>query len=261
MLLLSRPFQRHFDSDAKAWKAAVTGAGGSVSIGRLGAVSALISALKNGGVWSNLDRLWLLAAENSQQALVDLVARASATAVNAPAFTANRGYQGNGTSSWIDSGFNAATAGGNFSQNDASWGVWVETAASSGCLIGNDNGTYSRLQVGASNSREVSIVGSVGGPAFNATDPTGFVHCQRLDSTTVEGYDRTGLKVSNNTITSSPSSSWNRNVGILCVNYTAPGLFFSGRLSHAHIGKSMSAAQIAALNNAMRAYMTAVGVA
>jgi hypothetical protein len=73
--------------------------GGALSNSELRLVSNLIRGLKTDGVWSSLDRLWLFAAENSTQALTDLVARSSATATNSPTFTANQGFAGNGTPS------------------------------------------------------------------------------------------------------------------------------------------------------------------
>jgi hypothetical protein len=42
------------------------------------------------------------------------------TAVNSPTWTANQGFTGNGTSSYIDTNFNPATQGVNYTLNDAS---------------------------------------------------------------------------------------------------------------------------------------------
>src|SRR5262249_57621708 len=108
---------RPFDGDTLAWQSAVQGAGGAVGYAQLGFVDRLIFDLKAANVWAGLDRLWLFAAENSQQALIDLVARAGATAVNSPTFTATRGWQGNGTSSYLHSHFNPPTAARQFPLN------------------------------------------------------------------------------------------------------------------------------------------------
>ncbi|MEI6204900.1 MAG: hypothetical protein WCP68_23385 [Enhydrobacter sp.] len=72
------------DPDANAWADAVQGAGGFVTGSQRRRVAALIRSLKAAGVWPLLDRLWLFAAENNVQALIDLKAIATATLVNSP---------------------------------------------------------------------------------------------------------------------------------------------------------------------------------
>src|SRR5262245_26962066 len=96
------------------WVNAVVGDGGRVSSGRQTIVDALIKLLKSGSVWSNLDRLWLFAAENSQSALRDIKSFSAATANGSPTFTTDRGYTGTNASStvYINSNFNPSTAGG-----------------------------------------------------------------------------------------------------------------------------------------------------
>jgi hypothetical protein len=260
VLLLSRPFQRHFDSDAKAWKAAVTGAGGSVSIGRLIVVSALISALKNGGIWSNLDRLWVLAAENSQQALVDLVARASATAVNSPAFTANRGYQGNGTSSCIDSNFNAATAGGKFTLNDASHGVWCVIApTTNGFEICNDFSAYSFVRLNNSGGNLAWAVNDSGAVGAQVTATGGSVtnalwHAQRTGPSAMTLF-KNGASFATSTLAGN-SAIHSQNHGILA---NIGATFSDAQLAAAFIGASLSGKE-AAFYAAMRTYMTSAGL-
>lgn len=96
------------DRDAVAWRAAVLGAGGTVSAAQLGRVDRLARCLKVGGVWPVADRIWLFAAESSVQSLVDLVARATATAVNSPTFTAFTGWSGNGTTAFVNLNVTAA---------------------------------------------------------------------------------------------------------------------------------------------------------
>jgi len=112
------------DSATTAWVSAVVSAGGTVSAGREAHVDALVVGLKNDGVWTKLDRLWLFAAENTQSALIDLVATDQATAVNSPSFTADQGYTGNGTNSYINTTYLPGTDGPNWTGNAASFGVW-----------------------------------------------------------------------------------------------------------------------------------------
>lgn len=109
-----------YDPDALAWKAAVVAAGGTVSNQQLANVSTLIAGEKADGVWAVLDWQFLHAAENSQQATIDLKTRGSATLVNSPTFTANSGIATNGSSSYIQ----LLTPGSNYTLNSASFGFY-----------------------------------------------------------------------------------------------------------------------------------------
>jgi hypothetical protein len=109
--------------------AAVVSNGGTVSSDRQTLVNDLIVGLKGDGLWTSLDRLWLLAGENAISALTDLVANSLATAVSAPTFTVDQGYTGNGTTSYVDTN---AVSGSltNYVQNSASFGYWALTDSS-----------------------------------------------------------------------------------------------------------------------------------
>jgi hypothetical protein len=248
---------RAYDSDALAWQTAVVGAGGSVSYAQLGYVDRLVFDLKAAGVWTSLDRLFLFAAESTPQALVDLIARASATAVNSPAFTANRGWQGNGTSSYVDSNFNPV-GGGKYSQNDAAWGVWLETNSGSGGMVGNDNGAYSRFLINSSLNRELNINSLTNGGSYNAAQSTGFHHGQRTGASASAAYGVNGAQEA--TTSTSSFGPPNRTITFLAVNYTALALFSASRLAAGWIGKSITPSQVASFYTAMRTYMTSVGV-
>jgi len=103
----------------------------------------LICGLVSDGVWSKLDDLHILAAADSATALTNLVSSCcGASAVNSPTFSADHGYTGNGTSSYINTGYNPTSVGGNYTQNSASFGVYVLTGRTSGadyCEIGVTN--------------------------------------------------------------------------------------------------------------------------
>src|SRR5262245_4406995 len=114
------------DAATTAWVNAVVTNGGTVSAGRQTTVNTLITTLKSAGIWTKLDRLWLWAAENQPSALTDLVGLSLATAVNSPCFTADRGYTGNGSTSYIDTLFDPTT-GTAFNQNSCHFSVWVRT--------------------------------------------------------------------------------------------------------------------------------------
>ena len=93
------------DVDVNAWVSAVRLAGGAISSARLLLINNLVTNLKSAGVWGLTDDIWLLAAENAVQALISLKQLRTATAVNSPTFTTDRGYTFNGTTNYINTGF------------------------------------------------------------------------------------------------------------------------------------------------------------
>lgn len=250
------------DPDALKWRAAVIAAGGPVSDVQKRRVSTLIRSLKASGVWSTLDRLWLHAAENPTQALADLVTRATATtAGHAPTFTAGRGFQGNGTSQYIDLGFNASTAGGKYTQNDAMMATWVETAqsdASRADYIGNDFNNYGLI--GQLNVTQAEFgINSASSLTGNFVTKVGLWHLQRTASNAVAAYQN-GLAFASNSAASAVTANDNF-LALAADQVGSPTNFTNGRVSMSAIGKSMTTGQISAFYNALRAYMTAVGVA
>jgi hypothetical protein len=85
----------------------------------------LLIDLKDAGIWSKLDTFAVFATDgDSDFALIDWKRLTDYTAINSPTFTSNEGFTGNGTSSYIDTNWNPATQGVNYTQNDACFGGW-----------------------------------------------------------------------------------------------------------------------------------------
>src|SRR5215475_1833641 len=95
--LAAHPLPPSGSPQAQSWAAKVTAQGGTVSATQFTRTDQLIGALNAGGILPKLDHLWLFAAESATAALVDVIGGAVATAINSPAFTANRGFAGDGT--------------------------------------------------------------------------------------------------------------------------------------------------------------------
>ena len=88
----------------------------------------LVVDLKAGGIWSKLDTFAVFATDgDSDFALIDWKRLSDYTAVNSPTFTADEGFQGNGTSSYIDSNYNASTSGVNYLASNYSFGWYMDT--------------------------------------------------------------------------------------------------------------------------------------
>ena len=80
----------------------------------------LVVDLKDGGIWSKLDTFGVFATDgDSDFALIDWIRLIDYTAVNSPTFNVNEGFEGNGTSSYIELNYTTNTDWNNVSQNDA----------------------------------------------------------------------------------------------------------------------------------------------
>jgi hypothetical protein len=90
---------------------------------------------------TSLGKLWILAAENTQSALTDMVALDLAVVNGSPTFTTDRGYTANSTSTdYISTAYNLSTAT-NWKQNSAS--IFYYCNQSSGAQTNTICGTNS----------------------------------------------------------------------------------------------------------------------
>jgi hypothetical protein len=114
----------------------------------------LIIDLKAAGVWSKLDTFAVFATDgNSDFALIDWKRLSQYTAVNSPTFTTNQGFKGNGTSSFLDTNWNAVTNGVNFQLNNAGIVCYVFSASGNGPFTGVASGNNQ----GATNSTAATM--------------------------------------------------------------------------------------------------------
>jgi hypothetical protein len=129
-----------FDADYQAVLDYATTQGYTLpSAGQQTLQNQLVLDLKAGGVWSKLDTFAVFATDgNIDFALIDWIRLTQYTAVNSPTFTTNVGFQGNGTSSYVDTNFNPSTSGVNYTLNDASRYFFPHAfGASSGVMDGS----------------------------------------------------------------------------------------------------------------------------
>jgi hypothetical protein len=101
---------------------------------RMAIIDTFIRALVAAGVWDLLDVLYVFAAHTEQAALLNWINPGpfDGMAVNAPTFTVDEGFTGNGSTAYIDTGFNPTTAGGNYVMNSACRFARIRTAGGGG---------------------------------------------------------------------------------------------------------------------------------
>ena len=241
------------DAATTAWVAAVVSAGGSVSGGRKTVVNNLIIGLKADGIWTKLDRLWLYAAENSQSALIDIVNLGVTSLQSTPTFTTDRGYTGDGSSKWLITDFNAATASSpKFQQNDAHWGHWNNTNDSSGQgLNGNSNTVGASFQIYLT---ALYLRCNDNAGAIAATNPTGLWVASRQSSSTFGAYRNGSLS---ETVTATSAAV--NNALFLVLDLGAAG-GSPTQVSAYSLGGGLTSTEVGNYYTRIRTYMTAVGV-
>lgn len=257
------PFIKTLDTATSAWISAVISNGGTVSAGRAITVDALIVSLKNAGIWTKLDYLWLFAGENAPSARTDIRGLQLATlSVTPPTFTADRGYTGNSSSAFIDTGIANNFGTGGYQRDAASFFAWNNTSgADAGGLAGtNTSARHAAIFPEYIDTNSYSILNgdSAGWTFIFANDPaaTGLYLLNRTSSVDVT-LDING--------TQSQSTSTDTSFALTADTFTALVAFggsnYSGRQCSAlGLGGALSGTDRTNINSYLRTYMTAVGV-
>ncbi len=240
---------RAIDPDAAAFASAMTVA---PSAARVALIDAFVRAIKAGGLWSQLDVLYLLAAHDEQAGRVNIMAPGShtCTAVNSPSFVIDRGFAGDGATSYLSTGLNPSLGGTRFSLNDAALFVWSLTDLNaSAAEIGT--GTATRLLARSSGSLAARANTSTTTTVATA-DSLGLVGWSRRSST---GHDffRGGTVVASPTQASGAISNDAIRIG------AAGSTYSTRRLAVAGAGAGIDGGHVAALAAACEAYLDAVG--
>jgi len=218
---------------------------------RAALIDALVRALKAAGVWAKLDALYVLAAHDAQAARLNWLGSGfTLAAVNSPAFAVDRGYTGDGATSYLDSGFTDGSSGG-FRQNDGHRGIWCGT-----------NVNAFTFDIGTQRSRIVARSGSVASIYANAAGGDNVT----LPSATSVGwtcYSRGNSAdylfardTSQSTVTRASDTPQAASV-LLCG--AASSGFSARRIAAAHWGRALSGSEMNALRAALAAWMAGVG--
>jgi hypothetical protein len=215
--------------------------------------------LATAGVWSKLD--WLSLPTVDEQGWRVNARRPSvvASAVNSPTYSL--GFTGNGTTSYLNSGWNASTISGLYTQNDAHMGVWIGNNVTSntqydiGTTVGDMNtrdtgGNYVTHAGSASVTTIAGATTSVGHTAWVRTSSTvGVVY---RNASSVGAIATTSAARGN-----SPMLFCARNGGT--GGSTTPASFSTRKVIAAHWGASLSSGDMTAFYNALSTFLTAVG--
>lgn len=204
----------------------------------------LVKDLKAAGIWSKCDAFYVFASENEADARINLMKNAhTCLAYNSPTFVAKSGFQGNGSSAYLDAQFSPYNNGVKFTLNDAAMAVYVESAGS---------GTYfSSWEGGAVGGTMFTFTGGTLYRAINSiyasgakTDSVGISALTRNNSTEQTVY------VAGSGTTDSVPTAYYYSLYVSSVNFlrrTDGAFVSSGKLSMGYIGGSLSSQNISDL--------------
>lgn len=234
------------------------------SVARQQAIETLIVGLKSLGVWTKFDALYVMAAHDGQAARRNWVADAyNLSAVNSPAFVADRGYSGDGSTSYLSTGFNVSSAAGRkFQQNDAHVGVWVGTELSA--FARYDLGV-GRAAINSRHTTNAMMVNLNGGSETVATaDSSSVGYSVIARSAANAGLWRKNGAAFSGSFTTASQAVPNAVLLIGGFNSSTTGTITPSGLSArqiqiAHFGSNLTAAEIQSMHTLFAAYRTAVG--
>ncbi len=214
-----------------------------------------ISVLKEKDLWNKLDLLYILAAHDSQSAKLNWKNPSlyNLAEYNSPTFTANQGFTGNGTSAYLDSGFNVSSAAGRvISQNSAHISVYAITGSATYAMdAGLD--TANNLRVMArSSSTNLATVNSATNITWSAGAAPNFVVATRNDATNVTAYEDAASSSGAATSAAIPSANF--------VILRATGVYTDRRVAMASLGSGLSLQNAADIRAVMTNYLTNVGI-
>ena len=151
----------------------------------------LVIDLKAGGIWSKLDTFANFATDGSSDfALIDWKRLTQYTAVNSPSFTTNQGFKGNGTSSHIDTNFNAFNDGVQYTQDNASRGLYMFLADGTGALDGKAVAGINNMARTSTSFQRINTTSGLN-VSFSFDSVEGMKSIHRTSSTNVELFNDT----------------------------------------------------------------------
>ena len=233
---------------------------------RKGVIDTCIGAIKTAGVWTKLDCLWIRAAHDSQAALLDWKRLSDSTAVNSPTFTTDRGFTGDGSTSYINTNFTPSTDGVNYIRDSASMGAYLnagtDTAVSGPNSIGVSTASHqARIEPWRSSTPGATVRSRVNTltatTVGTVTTRYGLTAINRSGGSAEQVY-RNGSSIG----TSAVASTGLCNIDVYELGQNNAGSLggaSDNRIAASFVGGSLTSTEHADLFTAIEAYLDAVG--
>lgn len=228
-------------------------------------INSLIVSLTRAGVWEENDLMAIIAAADAQAGQRNWIAdQFNLTPVSSPVFTADRGYQGDGVASYLNTNLEP-TAATKYLQDDGHIMVWSRTNAQQGGVAMGARTTSTTKQTAmilrnASDQLAVARMNqdASGAPLANSNSSGMFV-LRRTGAAVTEVF-RNGVSLGTGSVASAALSAFDFYLGALNTGGVA-GSFNNYQFAAVSVGGALTNQQIADYYAAMNTYMQAVGAA
>lgn len=222
---------------------------------RRGLITAFVGAMINADVWDRLDALYVMAAHDAQAGRINWrgAGAQDLVNVNGAAFTTDRGFAGDGATSYLDTGL-AGNAADNYSRDSGFAAIWslTDTANNNWNDISGGGGLYINARAVSGSAAARCNNSSAAASAAAVPSAIGLFATSRQASDTFDFY-RNGTLLVSPSIASEALTGTPFYIGRNATNYSGR------RLGLAAIGAGLTPAQYQAFYAAAAAYMTAVG--
>jgi len=224
-------------------------------------ISGLIVSLINAGIWPKLECFWVIAAHDAQAAQLNWISTSyTLVPTLSPTFTTDRGYAGDGSTSYLATGWTASAAT-LFTQDSAAMGIWLnagtDTASATAVAMGNTNSIIIPRS-GVDNIRgRINQAASTDGTGGAAPTRLGFTAISRTASNLVTAYRNTSAAGT----WADASTARATDTLLLCGRNSAgvPSTTVNNRAAASFVSSGLTGAEITSLYNALNAYLVAVG--
>jgi hypothetical protein len=210
---------------------------------RVSLINRVVRDLKNAGLWSSpkLEGLYVFAAHDAQAARLNWLGSDSASTVNGPTFTADRGYQGNGVDSYLQSGYLTT-----WPSTDHHYGAFLNAIDTAGGVEITANAVgFMSVSAGVARVKD----GTIFTTTISMTGPPRHVAMSRIGSDDFKVYKNGSVAA---TVIDGPPG-WTSGINVQF------GQASNSRLSAVHTGRGLSDGEMLALSLAVNGYLVALG--
>lgn len=149
----------------------------------------LVVDLKSAGFWSRMDSFAVFATDGDRDfALIDWKRLVNFFGTNTPSFTPNYGFEGDGSSTWIDTNYNPSVHGSNYQRDNAGVSIRLwKTATEGKYVLGTNSANTGELRM-RNHSNPSQLIDGQFNSAFKVvaqginTNRIGHFHLDRYNS-------------------------------------------------------------------------------
>lgn len=244
---------------AKEARAIIDATSVQPNMARMRTIDLTVRGFLGAALWPKVDAMWFLAAHDEQAGRLNWKdpGNFTLTAVNTVTFTTDRGFAGDGSTGYLDTGWDRATNGVQFTRDNAHISVYQRTNGNNNVPPFADNQAGPRVAVGArpvntgGGSALVNSATSVAGPAAGTLP----IHAMgRRNSSTHQSLIRDGVEVTG------PTAATSGALGSADLVFGKYGnVFTNAQVAGGSVGAYLDDAEALTFYKIWLSYMRAVG--